>query len=616
MQHDVDTLIETLSRTGSARHVRCLSIKGFLRLDVERSGDSGNEVSTLEDYDGLLALFKSTGIDEILVDAEPVIGGSYVYDHDPVIERSSEEDMAWAPVVGLIETLSYLTTLVYNCRNQFPPSLLDVLHERHLQCKLHHLTFQLRSLLSDTPDPYEMALATSPCLYGVKVRCALRDSNGDDNFNQEAVRELAAGLAPSLKEVAVVNLQPFIWNFDQPRGPWKGLPGFVPGGGIGSLTSLSLTGWLGWSPDLFQTWAKHTDFGHLRHLTLGAEYGDSFAPGIRDEMLEWLVQNCSFPRLKVLRIRLRRDNLFAARPSYADNAVALFRALEPLDELSVYGPLEPKILDAILSRHGPTLQKLNLRPSENEREEEEYTGAYLGNYKPMVFGKEHILQIQTQCPALQELAIPVKRTTSNTVEAEIYKSFGKMECLQSLFLTLDCSEWRLTDDASYKQGFADEEESKLSLKLSDLEFLREDHLRDIFINCAVDETLARSIWEIICQHKVGKQLESLKLWTRGGGSFGNFDHSYEIDKVVGNLSRSWLIERVVGDVLNVRELGRGAREMRDQELTDRYKSKAGLDRTGFYSEPEIVFGVLHRIWARKEGSRDWREDWSSLPLQV
>jgi hypothetical protein len=43
--------------------------------------------------------------------------------------------------------------------------------------------------------------------------------------------ELAAGLAPNLKEVVIVNL--FLensWRYDRrPRGSWRGLPSFVTG---------------------------------------------------------------------------------------------------------------------------------------------------------------------------------------------------------------------------------------------------------------------------------------------------------------------------------------------------------------------------------------------------
>jgi hypothetical protein len=76
------------------------------------------------------------------------------------------------------------------------------------QCKLHHLTFRLRTLLWDTPHPNEIALATSPCLQEVKIFCSWRDSDGDDDFNQEAIMELVAHLAPNLKQVTMVKFTP------------------------------------------------------------------------------------------------------------------------------------------------------------------------------------------------------------------------------------------------------------------------------------------------------------------------------------------------------------------------------------------------------------------------
>jgi hypothetical protein len=80
----------------------------------------------------------------------------------------------------------------------------------------------------------------------------------------------------------------------------------------------------------------------------------------------------------------------------------------------------------------------------------------------MVFRKEHIMQIQTQCPALQDLAISVKRTKSDAREVEMYRSFSKLERLQILFLTLDCSNWQVTRDATTTEDpLFDEDDRKV-----------------------------------------------------------------------------------------------------------------------------------------------------------
>lgn len=618
LQRDVDALVKSLARTESACHVRCLSIKGHLQLPVKPKIE-GYKSGTSDRH----SWFKTTGVDEILSDEEPYVTAPYVVYDEPVIAKSSEEDLAWLSVVGLIKTLPDLAKLVYDCRNQFPPSLFDALHNYHPQCKLYHLTFRFRTLLWGIPYPYEMALATSPCLYSVKVICGERDSQGDDDFNQEAMMELAAGLAPNLKEVVIVNLFPEnSWRYDRrPRESWRGLPGFVTGQSIGSLTSLSLLGKVNLNLlGMLHDWAKHTDFSHLRYLTLGGGYGCEDM-GMNDEAIEWIVENCSFPQLKTLHIRLDRHDHRADNPNYVINAIALLSFFEPLEQLSVSGPLEPKILDAILDRHGQTLTKLSLRPSENEYS---LDAPRVRREIPMTITKEHILQIHAQCPVLEELAVSIKRTKSDALEAEIYKSFGRMGRLRSLFLILDCSNWSVARGPDLEDNTLFDTVDRETWRTD--EFVKKGHLRETLMNCAVDDTLARSIWETICQNKAGQKLEALKMWTYGGGHFGHGKYGH-IPNVVDNLSRSWLIERVTrddGDIINVRELGQRAREARDQQVTDRYKRSAhkrrGVDDDVI--EPEVVaegsdeVQVFRRVWPRKEGSKDWRKDWSSLPLQV
>ena len=224
------------------------------------------------------------------------------------------------------------------------------------------------------------------------------------------------------------------------------------------------------------------------------------------------------------------------------------------------------------------------------------------------------MQIQAQCPALQYLCITVKRTKSDAREAEIYRSLSEIQHLQVLFLTLDCSDWRVTrsdtptDDPSF-----DEDDRKL-YSAENLRIKR-GHVRETFINCAVDETLARSIWETICRKKVGKWLESLKLYTTGGGSFGERGYDHHLTQIVENLSRSWLIERGGrGDeeTSHVKELSQRSREAREKRP----------HRPGdllYGSESEVsgrpVLQIFRRIWGRKEGSKDWSEDWASFPLQ-
>ncbi|CAH0049042.1 unnamed protein product [Clonostachys solani] len=584
LQHDIKSLIKTLSHTNSARHVHSISLQGFLDAKTQKDDLGMTNTDNLGWWTDLRG-------NEIVPRQETIYSGGYFAYDEPLIEEDSDEDTAWAPVVNFIRTLPSLEKLVYNCLDQFPPSLLYALHKYHPKCKLYHMTLRLRTLTWDTPHPYEMALATSPCLYSTTVICVRRDSEGDDDFNQEATMELVAGLAPNLKEVTMINCFPYRGRrFAHDRAQWKGLPGYVSGM-AGSLTSLSLlrsTEYF-WEPEYIQTWAKFTDFGSLHRLTIG---GPSDR-GIDGEMMRLITQNHSFPRLKTLCVCLERNDPDGVRPEYGDDAAAFFSAFEPLRQLSVSGPLEPKILDAILHRHGRTLKELMLYPRERE-----FRGDRNREEIPMVLTKEHILQIQTECPALEDLAIPVKRLKSSAAEVDIYRSLAKMERLRSLLLTLDCSEWRVKRDSAYNPPFDDEDS-----RTGQFGYKR-GILRDLLMNCAVDETLARSIWETTR----GKRLESLKLWTTGAGQFGT-GQIHIAEDLYTHMSRSWLIERVPRDdkeIIHIKELGRAEREAKD----------AHRRTVGSKGPRPKEMEVFRRIWPSKEGSESWYDDWSSIPLEV
>ncbi|KAF2123667.1 hypothetical protein P153DRAFT_412508 [Dothidotthia symphoricarpi CBS 119687] len=573
LRRDADRLVETLFRADSARQVQNITIKGALRLNTKRT----------DIYNPDECWLRRSGLAEILVDEELMDNSRrYVVYDERVIEESSEEDMAWAPIVSLLQALPGLRDLVYDCQSQLPPSLLRALHEQHPLCRLHHLTFRFRTLLWGVPYPYEMELATSPSLYRVRVTCTYQDSDGDFDFNRDAVMELAAGLAPNLKEVTILDLNPYLSSSQRSvRKPsWQGLPGCI-GEGTGSLTSLSLKGFEGFiRPAQLQSWAKHTDFAHLQHLVLGG-LSLIFPCGLSGETMEWIARNLSFPYLKTLVVYLTRDDTFIERPHYNENAISFFQAINSLEELSINGPMEPQIIDAVLNHYGPTLKKLRFNPMEHM--------------------SDRIVQIQAQCPVLEELAIPVMRNKSSASETEIYKCFGKMKSLRFLFLTLDCANWRIGRDPTYDPCF---NEGDQELAWIHTKNVKRGNVREALINSAVDETLARSIWEIIAENKTGRRLEQLKLWTKNGGNFASTASTYAISTAAKSMSRSWLIKRLPRDDtedIAVKELGQCARETHERESSKKLEC--------------VVERIYHSIWPRKKDSKNWRDDWSSFPLE-
>jgi hypothetical protein len=590
LRRDADRLTEALSRMDSARHVQCISIKGDVRLNVVKDNRHAEWL-------------RGTGRDEILVDWDPMsYHRHYVIYDEPVIKKDSEEDLAWTPMVDMVQAIPHLKDLIYDCESQFPPNLLSTLHRQHPYCRLHHLSFRFRTLLWGVPYPYEMELATSPLLYKVKIISTGQDSEYDDDFNEEALMELAAGLAPNLKEVAVVDIISIRSNrYHRRRGSWQGLPGFT--GTVGSLKSLSIKGYANLrSPDLLQDWAKHTDFTCLQSLELGGGY-ENTTNALSSDTMEWVAQNLSFPQLRKLSVYVGRDDMMDERPHYSRNAVSFFQNLESLEELAVHGPIDSQIFKTLLCHHGQTLKKLKLRPFEDFY--------YVSNGRDrrdiaMEFTKDDFLQIQAHCPVLEDLAITVKRNQSSASETEIYRCFGTIRNLRYLFLTLDCSNMRVTRDSTYDPQF-DGEDNRL-VDDDTATSVKKGVFKETLINCAVDEALAHSIWKTIVQNKAGRKLKRLRLWTRGGFEYSTRWGVQHASTIVAVLSRSWLLERVPRDDqddITVRELGKCGRQV-------------GM---GIYASDVQAFSksaagqVFNSIWPRKEGSRDWRDDWSSFPLQ-
>jgi hypothetical protein len=217
------------------------------------------------------------------------------------------------------------------------------------------------------------------------------------------------------------------------------------------------------------------------------------------------------------------------------------------------------MIEAVLIHHGPTLKKLSFEPSEsmsNTRVRREIT---------MEITEDRILQIEALCPVLEKLAITVMRDKSSASEAAIYKCFGKMETLRSLFLTLDCANWRAGRDPTYDPR-NEGEDHEAAWNHSSL--VKKGNVREVLINSAVDEGLARAIWEMITQNKTGKRLERLKLWTRNGGVFAQAAHTPFLDQFAVSMDRSWLIERSPRDDIEevtVKELKQHAREDDERE---------------------------------------------------
>lgn len=208
--------------------------------------------------------------------------------------------------------------------------------------------------------------------------------------------------------------------------------------------------------------------------------------------------------------------------------------------------------------------------------------------------------------------MPIKRFRGDSREFQYYEALGKFPCLQSLRLDLDCS------CAMYYNLPSDEVGDRELADLFGEPHSDDDsynwHVADIFINAAVDVTLARAIWDAISASQSTGQLRRLRLAPFDGILFDRVWPS-GAHKVVLHMSRSYLITKTEANgqsQLNVVEIGRQARERADRE--ERQKEVESMAKYG-YRLDESLRKVFESIWPPRSDNKDWRLDWRSWPLQ-
>ncbi|KAH7308946.1 hypothetical protein B0I35DRAFT_359887 [Stachybotrys elegans] len=510
----------------------------------------------------------------------------------------------WDAVAKLFQTLPYPTDVIWDSVDAFPACLLNVIHRHTSHCRIHIRKLKFRSLRLEVTHERDLALVSSPHLHSICVTWSGRYSSGDDDHHYEAAVRVLQGLAPNLKEVRMMYRRPpaspaLFRAMVTPRQPWKGFTGVGDEDARqGALESLALLGETRATPRILEEWANYTDFELLRHLTLMIQ--------VSGGALRWASSNLSLPNLKELRISLDRDDVQEKRPGFADDAIAFFDSLPPLTTLDLSGALEQKILQHVLRQHGATLKNLTITPYESKY-------STTKRNLPLVLTNEDFDVLQSSCPNVMKLKLPVKRRKGNASEVAIYQALGRMKSLTDIYLTLDCSAPWVTQSNEGSDGPAN---VGFDGRTSILGNVKPHHIRDSMINCATDALLAEAIWRTISEGKTGYPVHTLTIKSRGGTDFGSAMVDTALSDYIDHLSRSYKVSRAVRDddnTFSIVEEDRVRREERDDRVR---LIEIARDESGHMdgSTMAIYRKTFEAIWPKKEGSRDWRDDWQSFPL--
>ncbi|KAI2473512.1 hypothetical protein F4781DRAFT_136111 [Annulohypoxylon bovei var. microspora] len=517
------------------------------------------------------------------------------------IERVYEVNDSWLPLVDLIQQLPTLTDLIYKCYDQFPPCLLQALHQYRPNCRLHIDNFCLRSLVTNLitrsitnlatntliEDPHEFMIATSPCLYSVRI---LEPYFSLQETHIAAALPLVAGLAPNLKEVYIYRS----WlklptSIDLGRlyllPSYKDLLSFKEFPPVlSSLSCLQLSGRnrsLPISEQLLTEWSTLTDFTVLQTLVINTLL-------TRGALAYLANATHKFPSLETLIFTLDDSPRDPGR--YYQLVNQLICNLQGLRTLKITGWSRLIDLGSIL---GSKLRGLTLIPCEGQHLE-----------------AQHITGIRERCPFLENLAMAIRRTKGDVNETAIYRELGTFPKLENLNLHMYMVISHPTRDGHTPP--LDPSFDDFDREPSTQGYWKGD-IRDLFINRAIDDTLALAIFEIASGVKQRHSLVSLEkldmqfvdeMKLVNGKLYG-----LNLGKYGVSLSRVWQVTRSPRDdsrqSVFARELGKKNRESNEAH----YEVPTKINT----AELESIF---RRIWPERWEGSDWAEDWHSWPLST
>lgn len=375
-----------------------------------------------------------------------------------------------------------------------------------------------------------------------------------------------------------------------------------------------------------EIWNQDIDLSILKTLKVG--------PRSTLEAIEYMTTTCSFLSLTTLSMNFKPQwNRWHASDYYT--AASLFlRSIPALTELELHGWHPELDTKSILKHHGSRLQRLLLFARSGEN-----------------LSLETLNHLSENCPFLEELTTEILRSRGDFQEVMKYRAIGRIPQLKRLFLKLDASNLFLlrgtskelgqdgendADDDDYDDGNDDDDDEEYkppqpllevsndpSFNSFDQQYCksrmfhchlrpRKGHIRDAFINAALDQHLAKSIFQTICFDANGKELcplQYVKLQVMGAGQLSCHISPFErgFHDVLSRLGRTHCVTRNGNGEFKI-ELG-----VTGQVFTSRLSHPYFDDQ----EIPEILpfaLKIYRRLWPPR--NEHWFDDWHSLPLAL
>ncbi|KAF1818067.1 uncharacterized protein K489DRAFT_135715 [Dissoconium aciculare CBS 342.82] len=508
-----------------------------------------------------------------------------------------DNDEQWEDVATLMKKLPGLKDFTWGCFEVLPPAILKVLDGLIPACRLHMANFRLNSLFRPPKEPlqitaHELALATSPSLRTLTLLYDLVDDGGNQDYHAPAVRAMARGAAPNLREVHILQSRRLSskrghWARGQPRQKYRRslipVPPSEPTKGV--LDTLTIF----WDDrgESIRTWHTVIDFSRLRALHLH--------DCITSTNLDWMATNCEFSSLESLVLSPSHSLDFVSLDESVDSAVDSFLGnLPPLRSFRLIGYDNGHVIGPFLTHCGATLREFRLaHPDEDD--------AGYDSSKERFINTAMLDILQTHCPNLEILSIPSLRAHGDSWEVAFYRRLGQLPRLRRLHLRFDhlpvcCNNCRT--GIEHSTDYAEREAARTEAAL---------------INHSIDETLAWSIFRVIAAARPpgAPPLECLEV-----GTYFDDVLRWKDDAPYSSQLFRW-IARSYRCTVNPRD------DAVDECFVEEYASQHRLAREEFEKSGKFgqvvtaddLLPVLERVWpgTRKMGLERM---WHAFPLEL
>jgi hypothetical protein len=513
------------------------------------------------------------------------------------------DDKQWQKLVWLLEKFPALREMTWGCDEQIPSCILKHLHQNLPQCRLHMRNFCLRSLhqpphIPIQISPHEVELITSPCLYSIAMKYDYMNTSGCADYNEEAILDMAAGLAPNLRKISLFwessGSSPwYVAGLRVPRQQWR--RDFIPplAAGTAQHAALQFLELIASdSIEALKSWNRTIDFSLLQSLKV------HYCLGSTD--LRWLTSNCRFRSLHTLLVNPSLD-AEETMDELADATESFILSLPPLRNLKITGEYQQRTVDVAINHSGEVLRKLHLPLFDDHLPSPPEPSS------PGFANPDFLYTIQQRCLVIEDLSLCMLRSQGDHREVAIYRGLGSIPTLRKIHLAIYCSQSFLWDRNDWR-GTMKRFDNSTTLSEQD----KLDAMANALMDLAIDDTLARSIFRATSAAKLpyATPLERLNLRVNALDAQGNFSFSSSLIDLLQYVGRSLICTGTLRD------------DHPHECLLEEYDLEDKLDREEMEDKGELVdlIGVkfasaLQRVWPNI--SRDnWKNEWHSFPLQA